>query len=510
MAVRSLHLLLIALLVAGCGGRQAQPETEEAEVHSVTNWTEQTELFAEYPPLVVGETSRFAIHLTRLDTFRALTEGSAEVRLIRTGDSPEVFRVEKPTRPGIFGVDVRPTHPGSQELVITLRSGTLADEHRIGQVEVFPNRVAAEKAAGASQEPGPQAISFLKEQQWALDFATAVVGERSLRESLRVPAQVAARPGGSADVVAPVDGRLVDVAALSLGAPVRQAQELARLLPPTGEPGDAAQFEQARGEAQARLDLARSDRERAERLAAAGAVPQKRVDEARAAEQIAETRVRAAQARLAQHTAARTGQSSSAAALFSLRAPLSGTLTTRNAATGANVTAGAVLFRIVDTSQVQIVGRVPEADAPRVRLVTAAEVEAPGFDSPIPAGPPVSQGHVIDPDTRTLSIVFALDNRQLRLAVGQATFLRLLFNPAPSRPTVLAAAVVDDGGRAVVFVQTEGEAFERRPVTLGPRQGELVQILEGVKAGERVVTKGAYLVRLASLSTQMPSHGHVH
>ena len=61
-----------------------------------------------------------------------------------------------------------------------------------------------------------------------------------------------------------------------------------------------------------------------------------------------------------------------------------------------------------------------------------------------------------------------------------------------------------------LFVQREGETFERRAVTLGPRSGDLVQIMEGVKPGDRVVTKGAYLVRLASLSTSVPAHGHVH
>jgi multidrug efflux pump subunit AcrA (membrane-fusion protein) len=47
-------------------------------------------------------------------------------------------------------------------------------------------------------------------------------------------------------------------------------------------------------------------------------------------------------------------------------------------------------------------------------------------------------------------------------------------------------------------------------VTLGPRSGDVVQITEGLKPGERGVTKGAYLVRLASLSTSVPAHGHVH
>jgi multidrug efflux pump subunit AcrA (membrane-fusion protein) len=80
-------------------------------------------------------------------------------------------------------------------------------------------------------------------------------------------------------------------------------------------------------------------------------------------------------------------------------------------------------------------------------------------------------------------------------------------SPAPVIP---ASAIVDDAGRPIVFVQTEGESFERRPVSLGAREGELVQVTSGVKPGEHVVTRGAYLVRLASLSTSVPAHGHVH
>jgi multidrug efflux pump subunit AcrA (membrane-fusion protein) len=62
----------------------------------------------------------------------------------------------------------------------------------------------------------------------------------------------------------------------------------------------------------------------------------------------------------------------------------------------------------------------------------------------------------------------------------------------------------------VVFIQREGESFFRTPVKLGIREADVVQVTEGLKPGERVVTRGAYLVRLAALSTQIPAHGHVH
>ena len=512
MALKHLwSIALVCLVASGCN-RSAPPATaaeEELEALAVTRWTDKTELFAEYPPLAVGETSRFAIHLTRLDTFKPLTEGQVEVHLEGGVSQPEVFRVEAPSRPGIFGVDVKPAHAGKREIVIVLRSSGISDEHRISEVDVHPNADAA-RAAAASRAEDDGGISFLKEQQWTLDFGTAVVTEQAVRESIRVPARVEARPGGAADVVAPIDGRLTRVLDVPLGASVTRGQELARLLPPPSVPGDLPQLQRARAEAQAALALATRDRERAERLTRAGAAPEKRLDEARSAEEQAQARHTAAEASLAQYNAARTGGSSEAEGLFIIRAPMSGVIARREAATGANVASGTILFRVVDAVQVHVVGQVPEAEAASARAVSAAEIEIPGRPDRMPAGRLASLGKVLDPQSRTLPITFALDNRTLGLPVGQSVFLHLLMETAASRPVVPVVAIVDDAGRPIVFVQRGGETFERRAVTLGPRAGDLVQIVEGLRAGDRVVTKGAYLVRLASLSTSVPAHGHVH
>jgi cobalt-zinc-cadmium efflux system membrane fusion protein len=504
----------------GCSGSSAPPDgkrvgehgeaghDEEPEAISVTRWSGATELFAEYSPLVVGQTSRFAIHLTRLDTFKALTEGHVEVHL-RGGGQPETFRVDAPSRPGIFGVDVKPVSAGARQLVIVLRSKGVNDEHQVGEVTVFPDAGAA-RAASSGEEAGASGISFLKEQQWSLDFGTAVVTEQALRESIRIPARIDPRPDGAADVVAPISGRLITVANLALGASVQRGQELARLLPPPAVPGDLPQLQRALAEAQTGLTLASRDRERAERLTTAGAAPARRLDEARAVEEQANARVTAAEASLAQFNAARSGGATEAAGLFVVRAPLAGVIAQRQAAPGANVEAGRVLFQIVDAAQVVVIGQIPETESARARIAKTAEVEAPGHDARVPTGRLIGVGQVLDAQSRTLPITFALDNRAPALPVGQTAFLHLLLETSAPKPVVPAGAVVDDAGRPIVFVQTEGETFERRAVTLGARTGELVQVVEGVKAGERVVTKGAYLVRLASLSTSVPAHGHVH
>ena len=131
MALKHLcSILVLSVAVGGCS-RSAVPAAapEEPDPLSVTRWTDKTELFAEYPPLVAGGTSRFAIHLTRLDSFKALTEGHVEVRLQGGAGQPEIFRVDAPSRPGIFGVDVKPAQAGKRELVIVLKAKGLSDEH---------------------------------------------------------------------------------------------------------------------------------------------------------------------------------------------------------------------------------------------------------------------------------------------------------------------------------------------------------------------------------------------
>jgi cobalt-zinc-cadmium efflux system membrane fusion protein len=511
MALRILRVSLLAIVATACGGgKPAAPEEAGLEPLAVTKWTDKSELFAEYPPLVEGHTSRFAIHLTDLNNFKAVTSGQVEVRLEGGGAAPEIFRVDAPSRPGIFGVDVKPVRAGARELVVALKSASLSDTHRVPGVTVYPDQQAARNAVESAAEERA-GIGFLKEQQWALDFATAVVEERALRESIRVPAEIMARPGGSAHVVAPVDGRLIQVAPAAPGSPVTQGQELARLLPPPSATGELPQLEQARAGAAAAVDLAARDRERAERLVAAGASPQKRLDEARAVETQVLARRGAAEAQIAQYNAARSGTGGgSASGLFTLRSPITGVLASRQATTGANVAAGTALFEVADVAHVQVVGRIPEAHAAQAGRTTAAEIDIPGRE-PVPVpGRATTLGPVLDPGTRTLPIAFALDNRTLRLPLGQSVFLRLLMEDTAPGTVVPVSAVVDDAGRPIVFVHSSGESFERRPVTLGVRQGDLVQVLEGVNAGERIVSKGAHLVRLASLSTQVPAHGHVH
>lgn len=513
MALKYVWIIgLMAASIVSCRREAAPtpPPDEGPDPLSVTRWTERTELFAEYPPLVAGETSRFAIHLTTLAPFKAVTEGAVDVQLKGSAGQTQSFSADAPSRPGIFGVDVTPDRAGKFDLVITLRGRGFTDMHNVGTVDVYGDPTAAAAAAAAAPESPAETFSFLKEQQWVLDFGTAVVQQQPLRASIRVPGQIVPAPGGEASVFAPFDGRLASVVPHSPGASVTAGQELARIQPRPGAPADLPQLERGRTQAASSLEWSTRDRERAERLVGAGAAPQRRLDDARAAEAQAAAALTAAEAQLAQFNQSQSADGSGIAGLFVIRAPIGGVIVTRSAAAGMNVSAATALFHLVNPSAIQVVGHIPEGQVARAGLVSGAQIEVPGAASMPPAGRLVSLGRVLEPQSRTLPITFAVNQGLLGAAVGQSVFLHLLLDQSAPAPVVPASAIVDDAGRPIVFVQVEGEAFERRPVTLGSREGERVQVLSGVKPGEHIVTKGAYLVRLASLSTSVPAHGHVH
>ncbi len=503
--------LLPVILAVGC--RKQEPLAQKAaepEPHpeSYTNWTTKTELFAEYPPLVAGRTSRFAVHLTRLDTFRPVAKGKVEIRLTAATGKVQSFATEGPSRPGIFGVDVKPSAAGAFRLSVHLASDGLNDVHILGEIESSATKAAAVHEHGAETE---EKIAFLKEQQWTLDFGTAIIADRRLRASLRVPAEVMPRSGGEAEVTVPFDGRLVGSDLPIIGARVSQGQVLASLLPPTSAPSDLSSLDLAKSETSLALQLARKDRERAERLVQSGAAPAKRLDEARTVEATAEARLKAAEARLAQYEASSAAEPNpKGARLFALRAPISGIVVQATAAPGANVKAGETLFKIVDVDTVYVSAIVPEAEISQIRNLSGAELEVPGDGQPRPLGRLVSVGRVVDPQSRTFPVIYQVDNRDRSIAIHQALYVRLLTKAASLAPAVPESALVDDGGRPVVFIQESGEAFLRRPVKLGIREGGYVQVLEGAFPGERVVTLGAHLIRLAAMSNQVPAHGHVH
>ncbi len=515
----SRNFLLLAVLLGlslACGdhghsrdesGGHAHDEgsTGERPTVAVTHWTDRSELFMEYPVFVSGERGRSAIHVTDLADFSPLSSGEAIV-LLRGEDGRVLEFRDGPSRPGIFGVDLMVDRPGLYDMALRVDAPGLQDVHELGPVTVY-----APSASLPEEEQDGEAISFLKEQQWTLEFGTVSVAQRAIRRSIEVPATIEPRPGGDALLIAPVPGRIEPSGGVPVpGSRVRAGTILARIFPRSDDLHDAAGLRAALVEAEQAHALAVQERDRAERLVEARALPRRRLEEARGMLAASEARLAAARERWSRfESLSESARPSPQAATFALRAPFDGVISEVRFAPGVSVEASEPVLRIVDPDRVHVVGAVPEAFAAELDAVSGAELDLEG-EEPLDLGRPLAVSPVLEPAARTAETRFALDNRESRLRIGQATRLRLLVGDGELGAAVPESAVVDDGGRPVVFVQTGGESFERRPVRLGSAAGGWIQAVEGVEPGERVVHRGAYLVRLAAMSTRIPAHGHAH
>ncbi len=475
------------------------------EAIAITDWSGGSELFMEHPPLVAGTPARFAIHVTELDGFEPLSEGRVTVVIERPGATPLEFPSEL-RMPGIFGAEVSLERAETVIMSVRVESERLHVVHELGTVTVFDSEHdaihALESQAGADDE----GITFLKEQQWTLDFGTAPAELRPLQATLEVPGTIAPAPGATTRLGAPARSRVMSGTSLPApGQRVRAGEALATLVAQPSE-GEPERLRLARDEARQELALATQEKERAARLVERGAAPGRRLEEARLAATLAERRLETAETRLAALT-----RGNEAAGTLTLRAPHSGVVTRLFVGQGATLDAGESVLELVATERLVVTAHVPELHARVVRDVESAELHRLDHANPIALAAPLQRARVLDPETRSLDLTFALDAAVADTApLGEAVHVRLALGDERELLSVPESALVDDGGAWVLFVQREGETFERRMVRTGRRAGGYVAILAGVDAGEQVVTEGAYLVRLAALSTQIPSHGHVH
>jgi cobalt-zinc-cadmium efflux system membrane fusion protein len=512
------QLLGAALLVGtamGCGRQQGTaPAESELPTLSVTHWTDKTELFMEYPVLVAGHTSLFAVHLTTMMDFMPVPAGRATVEFTpESGGTAKRLTGPEPSRPGAFRVEEAVPDAGRYRWALVLESPGLSDRHDLGSITVFPDVQTASADAEAHAAPeDPSAISYLKEQQWTNDFATALVQESEVRSSVRAPATVHPLPGGEAIVAAPAAGRVRADVLLSIGDRVKSGQILAYLEPRLSAGNDRATLAADLAEAKAALEAAGVEQSRAERLLNERAVPARRVEDARRAVSVAEARLLAAEARLAQRDETlTTGGGTAAGNAFALRTPISGRLAEVMATLGASYDEGAPLFRIVRTDRVELEIQVPSASVALARKTTGVALEIPGLSSPFVLDPHhVHDAGVIDPRTLALPLQMEVQNPGEQLLVGQVATALLFTGDRTRMASVPGAAVLMEAGRPYVFVQIGGEQFARRFIEIAARDGDLVGIRSGVKPGDRVVTRGAYDVQLASAAKGLPAEGHVH
>ncbi len=496
-------LIVLAFLAMSCNNKaedahahnpDGSHEGEEIPRLDHTIWTDKTELFVEFPALIVGNPSRFAAHFTVLDKHQPVREGSVTVSLIK-GDNGIRNTAEAPSSPGIFSPTIQPKETGSYQLVFELKTPDYSDKITIDDVTVYANADEAIKALGAAEDEG--SISFLKEQAWKIDFQTAPVVSGKIYDVINTSGVWMPSPGSVKSLAAKSNG-VVDFKVINLteGTAVKRGQLLMSLnsqgLASNNLSTDIAS-------AKAKFQQAKSEYDRKKELYESKIVPKSEFEKVESSFEIAK----------ANYQSLVSGVSGGSK---QIRAPFDGFIKSITVSNGDYVEQGVALVT-VGTHQ----SRVLKAQlAPNYGLMMGnvqgiwyQDNDNQWKDVTDAEGKILSIGKDVERENPLIS-VFTEVNATVDMPIGSLTPVQIAMGNATQNTMIPVNALLEDYGSYSVIVQLSGESFERRPVKIGKRNGENVEILEGLQVGEVVVTTGAYQVKMASMSGSTPAHGHEH
>jgi cobalt-zinc-cadmium efflux system membrane fusion protein len=493
------------------GGHEHEEKTAQ-----ITVWADRYEVFAEHKAPVAGRPTTFITHLTDLVTLEPRKEGMVKF-LLRRGQDVIEHPQARPARPGIYLPGLVFPQAGDWQLALVVPTDGTDVPVELGTIKVYPDTHDADHA---DIPDAPEGVSFLKEQQWKILSRTERITRRGLSERVRLPARVRAKPGGSAVITAPVSGQLLplpDPASVLPGQRVAAGQLLGLLAPNFSEAATRiAEAEAGFATARASLEQAEAAYARTKRLAAEKAKSERELQEAELAVASARARQAAAAGILGTFRQSDGIRSPGGSLQMELRAPIAGVLTSVAAGPGELLSTGQQVFTVLNSETVWIEAAVPESAVHRLGSAAHAAWEAPGAPGTFVQvtggdhGRLLSVGLEVDAATRTVPLLYETSNREGKLRVGQDLTLHVETARVADALAIPESAIVEEGDQLIAFVQISGETFEKREIKVGVRDTGFVQVLEGLQEGERVVTQGAYAIRLSTLTGVIPAHGHAH
>lgn len=302
---------------------------------------------------------------------------------------------------------------------------------------------------------------------------TIVVTPRLFTETLEAIGTVTPRTGHIASLSAPAAGRVGQVL-VSTGRAVRAGEPLIEL--------DQAPFAATTHAAEAAFSLAQQANERQQRLAKEGIVPRK--DAEVAAADLARARNDLAQAHRAE-------------SLSIIKSPINGIVTRMSATLGASVDPAQPLVEVSDPTTLDILLSVTPSDAARIHRGAKTTISAGQSASgePLGVGTVIDVSGTVDSTTRSVAVRVQAPTTRRMLRIGETIFGAIAVSSHPSAIVIPAEALVPEGDTFKVFVVDANGIAHAREVTVGGKTTTTIEILEGLKAGERIVTYGAYGVQ---------------
>lgn len=461
--------------------------------------------------MILGEDCDIAAHITRLEDFKPLSDKPVTMELTIEGKTQKAT-LEKPQTPGIYRFEIEPATAGCGRLVFyveddTLRSGHIhvaasheALHHHEGEEHHHEGEEHHHEGHEHSHAAAPtNAVTFTKEQSWKVDFATIETHTERFGSVIRTSAQVMPSQGDEREVTAKASGivvmrnpDLVEGSAVKAGQPLFSIESSGM-----ADNNMNVRFQ----EASAAYSVAKSEYERKQQLAADRIVGQAELQRAKAEYESAK----------AVYDNLKDNFSQNGAVVAS---PMSGYVKCAHVKNGSFVEAGYPVVTVSQNRDLWIRAEVQPRYYPQLQHIVSATLVIPSTGTTYTleqlGGSLVDYGKGSDGSNPLIPVTFRVRNAA-ELVPGSFVTLYIRSESEGEAVAIPNEGIVEELGSCFVFVQINPELFEKRPVTLGPTDGTRTVIASGIKAGERVVSRGAMMVKLAQSAAALDPHaGHVH
>lgn len=510
MNFRILMVAFYAIAMIACNQnshKSAQDEHEHGAVEEheheevkfqYTAYSQEYELFAEADAFIVGETANVLSHLSSLPDFKAIESGKITLILNINGRAVSQT-LDQPTRKGIYSFDIQPEMQGTGTLRYEISNEKGHFEIVVPNVTVFANDEQAHEEAEAAEVSKTNTTVFTKEQSWKIDFATNYPQSEPFGQVIKTTALVESAPGNEMIVSAKINGVVKPASANLLeGIEVKAGQALFSIAA-----GDLADnnITVKYSEARSNYEKASADYERAKELAKDKIVSEK--DLMAYKNQYENTK--AIYDHLNRNFNA-TGQK--------VNSPMSGFIKQVFVKNGSYVEAGRPLLTISQNKTLVLSASVPQKYASVMGTIQSANIRTlhdnQTYSFEQLNGKVLSYGKSANSENFLLPVSLQIDNTgSLNTGSFVEVYLKTITNTQAL--TVPNTALIEEQGNFFLWVQVTPELFEKREIAIGKTDGVKTEILNGITENERIVIKGAMLIKLAQATGTLDAHsGHVH
>jgi len=196
-----------------------------------------------------------------------------------------------------------------------------------------------------------------------------------------------------------------------------------------------------------------------------------------------------------------------------ITSPLKGFIKNLLVSEGQYVEVGEPIASVSQNRRLMLKAEVPQKHYTKLKSISSANFitayDNKVYNTDSLNGQFLSYGKSTDEHAFYIPVTFEIDNKG---DIIPGSFIEIFLRTSNVKDALIIplSALLEEQGHYYAYVQTSGEGFQKRNLKLGSSDGEYVQVLNGINENERVVSKGAYQIKLATMSGKMPEHGHEH